>query len=152
VGTISKSKAGYLYAPTTDYKCEECQFVKEKDTRCAYFGPKVLISGPTGGCNLFKAGTSLDLPYLAPFFTKQQAGYMENREGFGCRRCGEFLVGKNDCREIDKDSPGDTPHRIDPRACCDFWGPDKKRASMTNAQLVKITSTAPSLKRLSTTP
>ena len=134
---ITKAQAGYICNPETHYLCGECQFLKMED-RCAYFGPNQMVSQTTGSCNRFKAGETDTAPWLKPFLTKVELGYMENAEGFGCQRCEEFKVGRDACKKVDRDSPGDTPGKIKPRACCDFWEADGKRAKMTDGQLVQL--------------
>lgn len=134
---ITKAQAGYICNDATDYLCGDCQFRKD-GSHCAYFGPKVPISLTAGSCNRFKQGDPDGVPWLKPYFTKIELGYVENKNGFGCKRCEHFAVGRNDCNEVDKNSPGDTPGKIDLRACCDFQEPDKVRGQMTNEELVKI--------------
>ena len=47
------------------------------------------------------------------------------------------MPGKNDCREVDKDSEGLTPGIIHPNACCNNWEPDAERAGKSTEELLK---------------
>jgi hypothetical protein len=134
---ITKAQAGYVCTQDTDYLCGDCQFRKNK-ARCAYFGPSVPISFENGSCNRWKAGEPEGIPWLEPYFTKIQLGYVEAIHGFGCKRCAEFKVGRNACELVDRSSPGFTPGIISPQACCDFQKPDRIRGQMSNAELVQI--------------
>lgn len=134
---ITKAEAGYVFAPKSDVTCEDCQF--RRDTgHCAYFGPSVTISFPEGSCNRWKQGNSAGVPFLEPFFAKEQLGYVENKNGFGCRCCKHFSPSKDDCDEVNKNSPGFNPGTISPYGCCDFQKPDPERGEMSERQLVKI--------------
>ena len=107
---------------------------------CAWFGPTVPISGEKGSCNYFAHAhpeQKPDVPWLS-LFTKEQLGYLENAEGFSCKRCEEFLFPRHDCEKVDKNSPGDTPGEINPDGCCDFWEADRKRAKMDQEQLIQL--------------
>jgi hypothetical protein len=140
---LAKSSAGYVFfTEDPSYRCGSCQFRKQEGAklRCLFFGPLVLISGEHGSCNDYKYGNPVTDEYFAPFLTKENLGYTENRLGFGCRRCSEFIVGKDDCETVDRKGGGFTPGRIDPLACCNFWRPDAVRAKLTDDQLIKITS------------
>lgn len=133
---ITKAQAGYVCSPGSDYLCQGCQFRRD-DSHCAYFGPAVPISFSEGSCNRWKIGAAIT-PWLEPYLTKVQLGYVENKNGFGCRRCSEFKIGKDDCEVVERGSPGFTPGIISPEGCCDFQQPDKKRGQMTNQELVQI--------------
>ena len=141
---ITKAQAGYTFHPDVpDYTCGGCTFEKDfkgKDY-CAYFGPSAPINEQIGSCNYWAHGEpeiqKLEIPWLS-IFTKQQLGYDENRPGFGCRRCANFILGKNDCTRVDRGSPGDTPGEISPNACCSVWVRDPKRGGLSNAALVPL--------------
>jgi len=98
------------------YTCAECVFYKEK--KCALYGPTVAIQ-PYGGCNLWVKGTAA-VPWIGGV-TKRETGYMENKEGFSCKRCEEFIPEKRACEKINKNSPGDDPGQISPNGCCNRW-------------------------------
>lgn len=137
---ISKAEAGYVCNAGTDYLCGDCQFHKDANgARCAYYGPIIPISLTAGSCNRFKFGTG-DVPWLKPYFTKIQLGYLENVPGFGCKRCEELLPKEHACKRVDKDTPGFTPGRIESTGCCDFWERDVVRGGMTDDQLSKALS------------
>jgi hypothetical protein len=135
---ISKEQAGYQYRPEVEYRCVECVMRKKADAglRCAWFGPTVPVKD-YGTCIYFAHGTVADIPYLG-LFTKEELGYEENKEGFSCKRCEEFSYARNDCKKVDRNSPGDTPGTISPNACCDFWERDRKRGGMTKPELIHL--------------
>lgn len=136
-----KESVLYMYRPETQYRCDECVFAKEDSTKCAVFGAGESIK-PYGSCGYFlhmnpDSKKAKEIPYLG-LATKIESGYDENKTGFSCKRCEYFLVGKNDCKKVRKDSEGDTPGTIDPNACCNRFEADKKRGSMTDIQLTKL--------------
>lgn len=139
---ITKAEAGYQFHPDTEYRCRECVMSKElKDGHgCAWFGPSEKISPDKGSCNYFAHAHPdyhPEIPWLG-LFTKEQLGYLENSQGFSCKRCHELLFPKHECKKVDRKSPGDTPGEINPNGCCDFWEADKKRATMSTPELVKL--------------
>lgn len=116
---IPKAVAGYIYRPETDYTCDVCLYYKEK--KCALYGPTVDIK-PYGGCNLWIHAEpgKFGIPWIG-LVTRLETGYMENKSGFSCKRCEEFIPGKNACEKINRFSPGDTPGTVEPNACCNRW-------------------------------
>ena len=141
-GKIGKAEAGYQYHPDTEYRCEECVMIKDRDggKGCAWFGPTVPISASSGSCNYFAHTHDLtrpEIPWIG-LFTKAELGYLENAEGFSCKRCEELIVLRNDCKKVDRNSEGDTPGEISPYGCCNFWEADRKRAQLTTPELVQI--------------
>lgn len=136
----TKEAALYVYRPETNYRCDECVFSKMKSTKCALYGPLEDIKAE-GSCGLWihmDPGSELadKVPYLS-LVTKLETGYVESKTGFSCKRCEYFLPGKQDCKKVRKDSPGDTLGIIDPNACCNKWEKDKDRVDMTDKQLEK---------------
>jgi hypothetical protein len=138
---IPKTSAGYQFRPETEYRCQECVFAKtaKEQSACAFFGPSETISPASGSCNYFTHGEGkrFDLPWLA-LLTKDEAGYAENLTGFSCKRCEYLDPLHEDCRRVDRNSPGDTPGKIDPMACCNLWSPDSKRAALQTPALLKL--------------
>lgn len=115
---IDKGTVSYMHKQGTDYTCAECVFYKEK--KCALYGPQVSIE-PFGGCNLWvQAGKSVVIPWIGGV-SKVETGYLENREGFSCKRCEEFLADQKACGKINKLSRGDDPGIISADACCNRW-------------------------------
>lgn len=119
----SKSAALYVFYPGTKYTCSECVFMKEKSTgafTCTFFVPGKNNVELWGSCNYYVKGKvgSVEGPYEK---TKIESGYMENKEGFSCKRCEYFNPPKKKCEKVDENSPGNTPGIIHPDACCDFW-------------------------------
>lgn len=117
---IPKSAVLYIHKKNTNYKCKDCVFQKNHANNCAIYGPGVSIK-PIGGCGEFilKKG-NFEPPYIGGY-TKENTGYLENPEGFSCGRCEEFLPEGNDCKKVDKDSPGDDPGAILSGSCCNRW-------------------------------
>jgi hypothetical protein len=141
-GKISKAEAGYQYHPDIQYRCSDCVMMKpaKKGSACCWFGPSVPISPETGSCNYFAHAhpeQKPDVPWLS-LFTKEQLGYLENAQGFSCKRCEEFIFPRHECKKVDRNSEGDTPGEISPDGCCDFWQADRRRAKMTNEELVQL--------------
>jgi hypothetical protein len=140
---LEKQVVLYSFRPETQYTCSVCVFAKDKDfpdkvKKCKIFGPSTDIK-PEGSCGFWmhmdpvKESTP-EVPWLG-VVTKTEAGYMENKEGFSCKRCEYFDAANQDCKKVDKDSKGDTPGIIHANACCNAWEADKERANMTTEQL-----------------
>jgi hypothetical protein len=149
---ISKAAVGYTFHPDVEYPCSTCVFIKPIGTAvfkpdrefaagCSFFGPQDPISPTKGGCIYYTHGdsTKFDIPWLS-LFTKEQLGYEENRNGFGCKRCEYADLPASDCQKVDKDSPGDTPGEIHFGACCGAWERDKVRGKMTTPEILDYLS------------
>jgi hypothetical protein len=142
-GSIAKASACYQYHPDTEYRCQECAMLKKLDGRhgCAWFGPTESVKPSAGSCNYFAHAHPetfhTDVPWLS-LFTKEELGYVENPNGFSCKRCEEFLPHASDCKKVDRNSEGDTPGEINPNGCCNLWEADRKRAGKTTPELVKL--------------
>ena len=138
---ISKAEAGYQFHPDSEYVCGSCVLLKDlpqKKNGCAWFGPAVKVSATSGACNYFSHGHPGDQMFDVPWFslfTPIELGYLENKPGFGCKRCEHADLLRHDCSEVDKDSPGDTPGEIHPGGCCNLWEADKKRGKMSRDDL-----------------
>lgn len=138
---LTKAQAGYQFRDGTEYVCGDCSFLKNTDG-CSLFAASDKISATAGVCNYFAKGPSLDLPFTG-LFNKRELGYVENRVGFTCGRCDHFLVGKDGCRKVDKNSPGDTPGSISPRGCCSLWERDSRRGNLSTTALVQLLAKVP---------
>ncbi len=132
---ISKEVVCYINRPETEYTCDSCLYYKQK--KCALYGPTVEIK-PYGGCNLYIHAEpgKIDIPWIG-LVTKIETGYMENKMGFSCKRCEEFIAASSSCEKINKYSPGDDPGMINPNACCNRWEYDEKRSEMSSAELLE---------------
>lgn len=117
---IPKSAVLYIHKKDTNYRCRQCAFAKAGANRCALYGPSEMIS-PMGTCGMWvvKKGQS-ELPFIGGV-NKTQTGYVEEREGYSCLRCDEFLSQEKDCKKVDKNSPGDDEGQIVAEACCSRW-------------------------------
>lgn len=133
---MSKESVLYIYRPEVNMTCQYCIFVEGK--KCKIFGPDTDISPTTGTCGFFiHAHENKDIPYMG-LITKDEAGYEENKTGFQCKRCHEFICGKMDCEKVDKDSRGDTPGLIHPNGCCNRWQKDTIRGNVNEEELNKL--------------
>jgi hypothetical protein len=144
---IPKASALYVFRPETNYTCGICVFMKDrsKGNGCAFFGPSESVDANSGSCGYFTHADPKkhpDVPWLG-LFTKGELGYYENPQGFSCKRCEYFGVGKNDCERVDRYSDGDTPGVIAQNACCSLWEPDSRRATMSDEQLIQVISSKP---------
>lgn len=133
---IKKEAVLYVFRPETQYTCNKCVFAKDKSTKCALFGPTESIKS-YGGCNYWIHSSQQDQISWIGTITKVESGYMENEQGFSCKRC-EYFLPNNDCQKVDKNSEGDTPGIISPNGCCGNWDADDTRAKMTTEQLNKL--------------
>jgi 8-oxo-dGTP pyrophosphatase MutT (NUDIX family) len=138
---VRKDGAGYVYKPEAEgrYQCEQCpQFIPFRSGNivtdqhldrmfgidgwghCVFFTANDVIKA-WGTCTYWMLGTPD--PNQAPqgYLTKEEAGYAENKDGFGCKRCVYFDAPGENCHVIDKDSAGDTPGKIIANACCGNW-------------------------------
>lgn len=139
---LTKSEAGYQFHPDVEYTCSDCVMHKDLPKGgggCAWFGPSDPISLESGSCNYFAHAHDRkpELPWLA-LFTPVQLGYLENRQGFSCKRCVHIDLRQEDCERVEKDSNGDTPGEIDPMGCCNLWKPDRKRAALATPKLLDL--------------
>lgn len=117
---IPKSAVLYIHKRNTNYKCKDCLDRKNQANNCALYGSGISIK-PYGGCGMFVYYKgNFEMPYIGGF-TKENTGYVENPEGFTCGRCEEFLADEEDCKKVDKNSPGDDPGKILAAACCNRW-------------------------------
>ena len=117
---IPKAVALYIHKRNTLYRCRDCVLAKAQANKCALLGIAVSIK-PIGTCGawIHKKG-NVEVPFIGGY-TKEELGYVEFPEGYSCGHCEEFLPDQQDCRKIDKDSPGDDPGRIVSEACCNRW-------------------------------
>lgn len=113
---IPKVAVGYVYRYGTDYRCKDCWKFIPKTQQCAEYG-KTDTARANGYCILWAFGTPK--PGLVPTgaYTPLETGYGEKVNGTKCYRCGNFIQGDL-CKRVDEKSPGDTPGKIDPNACC----------------------------------
>lgn len=138
---IKKEAVLYAFNPETQYTCGQC-FNRQPGTKvCSLFGAGDPINPDTGSCGFYVHEDTEKSGIASPpvgVISKLQAGYAENSKGFSCKRCEYFLMGQNDCKKVDKESPGLTPAIIHPNACCNNWEADAKRAGMTTEDLLKM--------------
>jgi len=124
----SKSTVSYMHKSNTQYQCQDCVFFIVPHA-CVLHGADDTILA-TGSCNYFAKGEQQlgfsPLNLLTPY----ESGYMENEEGFSCKRCVHFDMAEFNCDEVDRSSAGDDPGQINPDACCNEWEPDVERARM----------------------
>lgn len=133
---IDKEAVLYIHRENTNITCGQCVFIKSN--KCKLFGNTVTVSRESGSCGFFIKGEENDAITFIGTITKVEAGYLENKNGFTCARCEEFLPEQRACKKINKDSKGDDPGKIEPGACCNRWEKDKIRGNMTDEQLKKV--------------
>src|SRR6266446_9424864 len=119
---IPKSSAGYVHFENTNYTCGECYKFEPNYGSQDCVEVQGLIKA-IGGCNTFVKGPSsqlirVDIPRK---LSQPEAGYVENKVGFSCKRCEYFSHDNWDCRKVDKDSEGKDHGVIHPEACCNNW-------------------------------
>lgn len=122
----SKSSAGYVHDKATQYHCSDC-YKFNPDFSC------VEVRGvikPIGGCNTFVFGRPGTGGHVAAKLSQLEAGYVENKAGFSCKRCEYFSVANWDCTKVDKDSPGPDRGLIHPDGCCNNWERDSLRGAI----------------------
>ncbi len=140
---IKKEAVLYAFNPETQYTCGQCFNRKPGTNICALFGPEDPISPDAGSCGFYAHEDGEKSGIFAPVvgvIGKLQAGYAENKTGFSCKRCEYFIVGKNDCKKVDRESPGLTPGKIHPNSCCNNWEADARRAKMKTEELLEFLS------------
>jgi hypothetical protein len=117
---IPKSAVLYVHKKNTLYRCRDCVLAKAHANKCALLGGALSIK-PTGTSGFWvqKRG-NIEVPFIGGL-TKEEIGYIEEADGYSCAHCEEFLPEKNDCKKVDKDSPGDDPGEILSGACCNRW-------------------------------
>lgn len=111
---ISKEAAGYVEFERSNSQCQECyKFNPDRQQQaCAEVGGKIQ---PYGGCNTFVKG---DISQIGPIrlprkLLKEEAGYMENKAGFNCKRCEHFDREKWLCEKVEGE--------VRPFGCCNLW-------------------------------
>jgi hypothetical protein len=129
----AKAAVGYLYAPGTALRCNECAFITLGGKCTDYAGTEQDVSAENGSCNDWQDLRKGRIRGNGSR-TRLQTAYLENLAGFGCRRCEHMNLAKSDCSAVDKDSPGDTPGRIDPYGCCTLWEKDPKRGTWSESK------------------
>jgi len=129
---MPKAAVGYLYAPGTSLLCRECAFID--GGKCSdHAGREQYVSLDTGSCNDWQDRRK------GPVIGNRsrswvEVAYLQNKNGFGCRRCEHMSLEKEDCNAVDKDSPGATPGKIHPYGCCALWKKDPKRGEWKENQ------------------
>lgn len=129
---LPKALALYVFNPPSKYTCAECAFVNA-DGKCTNYIRAEENVKSYGSCNDWRTLTKGRIAGNHDR-TREATGYMENREGFSCGRCEEFVADTKRCRKIDE-KEGLTPGLIHPRACCNRWEADPIRAKLPEDKL-----------------
>lgn len=125
----------YVEIAGTDYVCGDCAFLNQSQCELMPLGND-LVSPRAGGCNNFTYGGA-DGVNVVPQ-SRDALGYLENHNGFGCRRCEEFKPEGLACKKVDKNSAGaGRLGAILPIGCCNFWQRDPRRGTLSNQDLVR---------------
>jgi hypothetical protein len=129
---LSKALVLYVFAPSRNsYQCKNCAYYFEGN--CSQYKKQDAEVKEYGSCNLWgsnEGGAGVGTSDR----TKADTGYMENKPGFGCRRCAEFVGDTKRCKKVDEEG-GPNPGFISPVACCSRWEPDYVRAKLSDAAL-----------------
>jgi len=114
---VSKQGALYIHRTNTDYRCKDCIMFIPSMERC-WIHSDIQVIKPNGTCGYFVKGKPQ--PNLKPLslVSAKESGYIEFKSEGGCDGCEYFSSFKRDCQVVDKDSPGDDPGEIHPKACC----------------------------------
>ena len=124
---IPKQAVLYLHSEkrgTPEYGCGSCMMFIDDKERCTIL-PKGQVIKAHGSCGLWVGGPNATGETSHGNLTAKQAGYVENKSGFSCKRCVYFRADAQDCFVVDKDSPGDDPGKIHSDGCCNHWEPRK---------------------------
>ena len=121
---LPKALVLYVFDPPSGYTCSECAFVSTtgKCTDYAGFDEKV---SPHGSCNDWRTLRNGRIEGNHDR-TREATGYVENYQGFSCKRCEEFVADTRRCLKVDEKG-GLTPGEINPNACCNRWEPGARR-------------------------
>ena len=118
----SKQAAGYMHFDGTEYHCSDCYKWFTNEVCLEVQG----VIRANGGCNTFVQGNpDSSEGDCERKLTQLEAGYVENKVGFSCKRCEYFGRQNWDCKIVDKDSPGVDKGVIHPNACCNNWSKDR---------------------------
>lgn len=123
----SKSTVLYVFNPPSKYTCEECTYINSTGD-CTQYTKADADVKPYGSCNIWSPGAKGHVKANGDH-TRQATGYTENRQGFSCARCEEFVADTKRCKKVNE-AEGLTPGIIHPRACCNRWEADPIRAKL----------------------
>lgn len=128
---IEKAIVLYVFDPPTRYSCSECAFITSTG-ECSDYVKADRDVKAYGSCNNWR---SLVEGRIAGNHdhTREATGYAENREGFSCKRCDEFIADTRRCQKVDE-AGGLTPGIIHPNACCNRWEPSPTKRNLTDAE------------------
>jgi len=123
-GKVSKNESGYKDAEGSFYACRECEFwvpAHGNDATCVLHRPGDKTRA-NGTCRFFSVGEPIPGRKSTGRTSKSDSGYKENpyKTGFRCNRCTFYTKGQ-DCRVVDRKSPGPNIDKISPEATCDLW-------------------------------
>lgn len=111
---ISKQSAGYVEFQGSNYHCDECYKFEPNQARQSCVEVAGLIKA-IGGCNTFVKGPSSQLirVEIPRKLSLAEAGYVESKVGFSCKRCEHFDRGQWQCEKV--------AGEIRPFGCCNLW-------------------------------
>lgn len=133
---LSKALALYVFNPPSNYTCSECAY--GSGGHCSQFLTSDDVIKPYGSCNLWDWDKGGYLKINGPHSrTKEATGYMENKAGFSCARCEEFLADTKACKKVESEGvPANG--KIEPTGCCSRWEKSPMYGDMTNKELKDI--------------
>lgn len=125
---LNKATVLYVFNPPSKYTCEECAFIKKG--KCSNFVTSDEDVKPYGSCNDWRTAEYGTIEGTHDR-TRNQTGYAENKAGFSCKRCGEYVPDTLHCKKVDE-TGGLTPGKIHPNACCNRWEKSDLRGNLTD--------------------
>lgn len=128
---LSKSLVLYVLNPPTEYGCQDCSFYSPTQSFCTFYKPADNKVEKLASCNLWTTNHRGFNYVKGPGTqTKEATGYMESTNGFGCRRCHEFVADTKRCKKVEGE--------ISPLACCSGWEADPIRSKISAAQFKEM--------------
>jgi hypothetical protein len=122
---IAKSTVLYVFQPDTVYFCSQCAFISPEG-HCTDYVLEDDEVKPYGGCNDWQPLSKGRIKGNHGR-TREETGYAENKVGFTCGRCEEFLPDIHECEKV--------KGAINPRACCNRWEKDPVTGDLDEAKL-----------------
>lgn len=131
---LNKATVLYVFNPPTHYFCSECAFISKG--LCTNYVSSDAAVKPYGSCNDWRTAEHGNIKGTEDR-TKAETGYAENKAGFSCKRCGEYVADTKRCKEVDE-KEGLTPEIIHPNACCNNWQKSSLRGDWTDEEFKNL--------------
>lgn len=126
---LNKALVLYVFNPPSQYTCGECSYGAAD--RCSQYVTSDDHIKTYGSCNLWEWDKGGYLKINGPHsHTKEETGYMENKPGFSCARCEEFIADSKACKKVEGE--------ISPRGCCNRWEKSPLYGDLTTSELKSV--------------